>query len=340
MIALTLRDIRVRRGPREVLRVPALDVVEGETLAVLGPNGSGKSTLLLTAALLLDLAGGGIALFGEPALDGRAHVRQRRLTATVFQEPALLDMSARRNIETALALHRVSRPDRRARAGDWLARLGIAHLADALPHTLSGGEAQRVALARAFAVEPRLLFLDEPFSSLDSGTRAELVGELRTLLANEATTTLLVTHDLSETQLLADRVAVLLDGDVAQHNTVEAVFERPLSPAVASFLGYSLIEPSQLPAAIIEAASLTAGVETVGIRSTAVQLVSDATEADSSVCLDGTVTAVQGAHGRGRLIVDVGGAQMAAELPVAAICQLEVGMAVRVLVDPSGVVGW
>jgi ABC-type sulfate/molybdate transport systems ATPase subunit len=213
-------------------------------------------------------------------------------------------------------------------------------LADALPHTLSGGEAQRVALARAFAVEPRLLFLDEPFSSLDSTTRAELVGELRTFLANEATTTLLVTHDLSETQLLADRVAVLIDGDVAQHDTVEAVFERPLSPAVASFLGYSLIEPLQLPAAIIEAASLTAGVETVGIRSTAVQLVSDPTEADSSVCLNGTVTAVQGAHGRGRLIVDVGGAQMAAELPVAAICELEVGMAVQVLVDPSGVVGW
>jgi tungstate transport system ATP-binding protein len=340
MIALTLRDIRVRRGPREVLRVPELDVVEGETLAVLGPNGSGKSTLLLAAALLLDLAGGVVALFGEPALDGRARVRQRRLTATVFQEPALLDMSARRNIETALALHRVSRPDRRARAGDWLARLGVAHLADALPHTLSGGEAQRVALARAFAVEPRLLFLDEPFSSLDSTTRAELVGELRTFLANEATTTLLVTHDLSETQLLADRVAVLLDGDVAQHDTVEAVFERPLSPAVASFLGYSLIKPLQLPAAIIEAASLTAGVETVGIRSTAVQLVSDLTEADSSVCLNGTVTAVQGAHGRGRLIVDVGGAQMAAELPVAAICELEVGMAVQVRVDPSGVVGW
>ena len=116
MTALTFRDIRVRRGPREVLRVPALDVTEGETLALLGPNGAGKSTLLLTGALLLDLAEGQVALFDEPALDGRARVRQRRLTATVFQEPALLDMSARRNIETALALHEVPRTDRRARS--------------------------------------------------------------------------------------------------------------------------------------------------------------------------------------------------------------------------------
>ncbi|MBT5774921.1 MAG: ABC transporter ATP-binding protein [Dehalococcoidia bacterium] len=340
MTALTFRDIRVRRGPREVLRVPALDVTEGETLALLGPNGAGKSTLLLTGALLLDLAEGQVALFDEPALDGRARVRQRRLTATVFQEPALLDMSARRNIETALALHEVPRTDRRARSDHWLARLGVAHLAEALPHTLSGGEAQRVALARAFAVEPRLLFLDEPFSSLDSGTRAELVGELRTLLADEATTTLLVTHDLSETQLLADRVAVLLDGNVAQHGTVEVVLERPLTPAVASFLGYSLIEAMQLPTAVTAAAAIPTSASDIALRPSAVRLVSDATEVKSVYRGDASIVAVQGAHGRGRLLLDLDGARIAADLPIEVIRSFEVGAVVTIEIDPRGLVSW
>jgi tungstate transport system ATP-binding protein len=340
MTALTFRDIRVRRGPREVLRVPTLDVAEGETLALLGPNGAGKSTLLLTGALLLDLTEGQVALFDEPALDGRARVRHRRLTATVFQEPALLDMSARRNMETALALHEVTRADRRARSDHWLARLGVAHLAEALPHSLSGGEAQRVALARAFAVEPRLLFLDEPFSSLDPGTRAELVGELRTLLVDEAITTLLVTHDFSETQLLADRVAVLIDGAVAQHDTVETVLERPLSPAVASFLGYSLIEAMQLPTAVISAAAIPATATTVALSPTAVRLASDSAETHSAYRGDASIVAVQGAHGRGRLLLDLDGARIAADLPIDVIRSFEVGAVVTVEINTGGLVSW
>jgi tungstate transport system ATP-binding protein len=340
MIALAFRDIRVRRGPREVLRVPVLNVAQGETIAVLGPNGAGKSTLLLAGALLLDLAAGDIALFGERALDGRSRLRQRRLTATVFQESALLDMSARRNIETALALHSVPRADRRGRADQWLSRLGVAHLANASPHTLSGGEAQRVALARAFAIQPRLLFLDEPFSSLDPGTRAELVGELRSLLADGSTAALFVTHDLSEAQLLADRVAVLLDGDLAQHDTVEVVWGRPASPAVAAFLGYALVEPTQLPAAVTEAASIPANAGTVAIRPTAVRLSIDRTEIGSAYRGDASIVAVQGAHGRGRLLLDLGEARIAAELPVEEIRSFKVGGIVKIEIDPGGLVSW
>jgi len=334
--ALSFQDVRVRRGPREVLRVSALDVEEGETLALLGPNGAGKSTLLLTGALLLDLAAGEISLFGEPAEGGRGRVRQRRLTATVFQEPALLDMSVRRNLETALALHEVPRRELAARSEHWLARLGVAHLADAQPHTLSGGEAQRVALARAFAVEPRMLFLDEPFSSLDSATRAELVGELRTLLASEGTTALFVTHDVSEVQLLADRVAVILDGELSQHGAVVDVLNRPSSALVGSFLGYAVITRDQLtefPAGFLFVADDAA---TIGIRTKAIDLVRD----DSEGYLEAEVAAVQGAHGRGRLMLAVGQATLAADLPVDEIRQLEVGAVVRIRIDPSGVVTW
>jgi len=213
-------------------------------------------------------------------------------------------------------------------------------LSEALPHTLSGGEAQRVALARAFAVEPRVLFLDEPFSSLDSGTRAELVGDLRTLLAGKSTTTLLVTHDLSETQLLADRAAVLLNGDVAQHDTVETVLERPLSPAVASFLGYSLIDMMQFPAAVLSAAAIPSTASTVALRPTAVRLASAAAEVSGAYRGNASIVAVQGTNGRGRLLLEIGDAHIAAELPIEAIRAFEVGAVVTIEIDPSGLVSW
>lgn len=340
MTALSFRDVRVTRGQREVLRVSALDVDEGETLAILGPNGAGKSTLLLTGALLLDPAAGSVTLFDEPAGRGASRVRQRRLTATVFQEPALLDMSARRNIETALALHEVPRPERRARSDRWLARLGVLHLAEAMPHTLSGGEAQRVALARAFAVGPRVLFLDEPFSSLDPGTRAELVGELRSLLADESTTAVFVTHDLSEAQLLAERVAVLLGGDLAQHDSIDAVFDRPATPEVATFLGYAVVERESLPSVVVEAAGLPDSVRTIGVRPDAVRLVDDDQAGGAIGPIDVVVSAVQGAHGRGRLVLDLGGATLAAELAVQQLRELAVGSPVRIQIDPRGLIGW
>ncbi|MEX2372464.1 MAG: ATP-binding cassette domain-containing protein, partial [Dehalococcoidia bacterium] len=130
--ALALRDLRVRRGRRNVLNVTALDVAPGETVAVLGPNGAGKSTLLLAAALLIP-ASGDIAVFGERAGRGRG-VRLRRMTSTVFQDAGLLDMSARRNIEQALAIHSVPRGERAERARYWLDRLGVSARAEARPH--------------------------------------------------------------------------------------------------------------------------------------------------------------------------------------------------------------
>ncbi|MBM3140075.1 MAG: ATP-binding cassette domain-containing protein, partial [Chloroflexi bacterium] len=239
---LACRDLAVVRGRREVLRLDALEVAAGATVAVLGPNGAGKSTLLLAGALLLPAGRGEVALFGERPRGAADAVRLRRGTATVFQEPGLLDMTAQRNVETALALHGVPRGERGPRALEWLGRLGVRHLAGARPHTLSGGEAQRVSLARAFAVRPRLLFLDEPFSALDPGSHAPLVGELHALLASEGTAALLATHDLSEARLLADRALVLLDGHPAQLGPTREVFDRPAGRAVASFLGYSTVD--------------------------------------------------------------------------------------------------
>ncbi|MGE3856132.1 MAG: ABC transporter ATP-binding protein [Dehalococcoidia bacterium] len=315
--ALDLRGIRVRRGTREVLRLDALSVAPGETLAVLGPNGAGKSTLLLTAALLLEPTAGEVRILGRsPAEAGRTALR--RETATVFQDAALLDMSARENVEVALGLHGVPRGERRARAMHWLERLGVADRSGARPHTLSGGEAQRVSLARAFAVRPRLLFLDEPFASVDTATRAELVGEVRSLLASEGTAALIVTHDHSEAELLAQRALVLVDGAPAQLGAVEELFARPASLEVARFLGYSVV-----PAALLRppASGATPASMWALVPPRAVEVLPSAVE---GAALTGTVTAVQGALGQGRILVDVGlgGGQggaaptVAAELPV------------------------
>jgi tungstate transport system ATP-binding protein len=334
--ALAVRDLRVRRGTREVLRLDALEVAAGETLAVLGPNGAGKSTLLLTAALLLDPAQGEVRIFGRGPSEAPRTVL-RRETATVFQDAALLDMSARANIETALGLHGVPRAERRPRALAWLARLGVAHLAEARPHTLSGGEAQRVSLARAFAVQPRLLFLDEPFASVDYATRAELVGEVRALLASEGTAALLVTHDHSEAELLAQRALVLVDGDLAQLGPVDEVFSRPASLEVARFLGYSVI-PGMLLARLLGVSSeRTWGL----VPPRSVRVVGGGAEAGSTAAgpiAEGTVRAVQGALGQGRVLVDIG-APLAAELPVSDIraLGLQPGVPVSLHIDPTHV---
>lgn len=327
--ALGFEDVRVRRGRREVLRVPELSVHEGETVAVLGPNGAGKSSLLLTAALLLPVTSGTVSLFGEPARP-RELVKLRRQTSTVFQEPALLDMNVRRNLETALSLHGVRRGERRERSEAWLGRLGVAHLAAAMPHTLSGGEARRVSLARAFAIRPRMLFLDEPFSALDVETRAELVGDLRALLRDEGTTALLVTHDHSEAQLLADRSLVLLEGAPAQLAPTADLLEAPESPEVAAFLGYSVVPRRDLPAPIAEAL----GGALIGVPPAAVRLADGGATAE--------VTAVQGAHGQGRLLLRIGNATLAAALSVTEIGarELHPGARVEIEVDPGLLVSW
>jgi ABC-type sulfate/molybdate transport systems ATPase subunit len=200
-----------------------------------------------------------------------------------------------------------------------------------MPHTLSGGEARRVSLARAFAIGPRLLFLDEPFSALDLETRAELVGDLRALLRDEGTTALLVTHDHSEAQLLADRSLVLLDGEPAQSGATGDLFARPAAPAVATFLGYAVVARADLPQSI---ASAVEG-ETVAVPPSAIRLVDDGP-------FEASVTAVQGAHGQGRLLLTVGAATLTAAFAIEEISarQLEAGAHVRIAIDSSKLVSW
>jgi len=239
---LEIKDIVVRREKRTVLDVPALEVKEGEVLAVIGPNGAGKSTLLLAMARLIKPDSGMILLRGQPIEPSR-ELEYRRKTALVLQEPLLLNDSVFNNIAIGLQLHGLPRREIEQRVHHWLERLGIVHLAKRRARTLSGGEAQRASLGRAFALQPDLLLLDEPFSALDAPTRQSLLEELQSLLAETHQTAVFVTHDLDEALMLGQRVAVLLNGKLRQVGEPRQVFQAPADPEVAAFVGVETVLP-------------------------------------------------------------------------------------------------
>ncbi|WP_166349724.1 ABC transporter ATP-binding protein [Phytoactinopolyspora limicola] len=203
-----------------------------------GSSGAGKTTLLrCVAGLEAPAPPAHITFDGHVWNDGRHRLPARkRGVAYLFQDHALfphLDVDA----NVAYGLTDLPRPQRRERAGRALVAAGAAHLSGRATTNLSGGEAQRVALARALAPHPRLLLLDEPLSALDGPTRSRLRAELRSILVEAGTPTLLVTHDRTEALTLGDRIVVLVDGRVHQQGTVEEVFSRPATPRVAEVVG-------------------------------------------------------------------------------------------------------
>jgi len=223
-VVLEARGIQIVRGKREILNIDRFSLSEGETVALIGPNGAGKSTLLQVMALLLKPARGVVEFRGAPANGGNVLALRRRM-AVVFQEPLLLDTTVAGNVAAGLKLRGVPGPEIKKRVAYWLERLGINHLAGRRARQLSGGESRRVSLARAFALEPEVLFLDEPFSALDFPTRLSLLNELGKLLRDTGVTTVFVTHDFSEVPYLTDRVAVLKEGRLVQTGTFEEVFK-------------------------------------------------------------------------------------------------------------------
>jgi putative ABC transport system ATP-binding protein len=191
-------------GPVVILQGADLTVSPGERVAIVGPSGSGKSSLIAVAAGLEKPTAGVVRLFGEDVSalneDGRARLRRGR-AALVFQSFHLLpNMTAEENVAAPLEIARRARP--RATARDWLDRVGLSGRLTHYPHQLSGGEQQRVALARALAVEPELLFADEPTGNLDQDTAAQVADLMFALLAETHAALVLVTHD----ETLAARV--------------------------------------------------------------------------------------------------------------------------------------
>jgi len=220
---------------RKVLGITSLQVYPHESLIVIGPNGSGKTTLLLALALLLNPSAGVLSYKGVP-VQPSAVLQLRRRLAVAFQESLLLNSSVLENVTLGLRLRGVKGREVNVRAMKWLDRFGVASLAKRQAKTLSGGEAKRVSLARAFVLEPEVLFLDEPFSALDSPTRQSLLEDFERVLRETKVTTVMVTHDRNEALVLADRVAVLMNGSISQVGTPEEVFGAPANEEVAGFV--------------------------------------------------------------------------------------------------------
>jgi osmoprotectant transport system ATP-binding protein len=229
-----LRDVSVRRGSRVVVDSVSLVVEPSELLVLIGPSGAGKSTLLSTLNRLIEPSQGDVLIDGR-AVRGAPPHELRRGIGYCFQGLGLfphLDVAENIAITPRLLGWDSARIEQRVL--ELLGRVGLdPSLMKRLPRQLSGGQAQRVAVARALAANPPLLLLDEPFGALDPNTRALLQEELRSLQAALGTTTLFVSHDLAEALLLADRIAVLVDGRLVQVGAPREIIERPASEAVS-----------------------------------------------------------------------------------------------------------
>lgn len=212
----------------------------GELLALIGPSGSGKSTVLRTIAGLQSVANARVSCNQQLWLDTSTGLHlspQKRKVGMVFQHYALFPhKSALDNV--MLAIQNRTADQRRQQAMEWLARTNMSGLENRKPHELSGGQRQRVALARALAREPAALLLDEPFSAVDQQTRRKLYRELAQLRSDLHVPILLVTHDISEVQQLADSLCLIHRGRTLQQGKVQEVISAPRSKEVAKLLGH------------------------------------------------------------------------------------------------------
>jgi iron(III) transport system ATP-binding protein len=241
---LELRDAIRRFGDRGALDGVSFALEEGEIGCLLGPSGCGKTTALRCIAGFETLDAGSVLSRGRLLAGPGVHVApHERGIGLVFQDHALFPhLTARGNVEFGLL--RLTRTERRTRAGAMLELVGLGDCMDAYPAELSGGQQQRVALARALAPRPSTVLLDEPFASLDVALRERLVGELRTLLKSLGATALVVTHDQQDAFALADRVGLLRAGRLEQWGTPYDLYHRPDSRFAAEFVGQASFLPA------------------------------------------------------------------------------------------------
>jgi ABC-type Fe3+/spermidine/putrescine transport system ATPase subunit len=226
---------RYKKGDEPALSDLTLPVEPGELVTLLGPSGCGKTTALKLVAGLLSPTGGDVLVDGRSVLGTPP---ERREAAMVFQKPLLFPhMSVESNVGFGLKMRGVERDETTRRIRTALRRVRMEGFADRRPDELSGGQQQRVALARALVTEPRLLLLDEPFSALDANLREEMRALVKELQRGGDHTTVFVTHDQEEAVVLADRIALLFDGELRMYDRPQAFYDRPRSREVAEFFG-------------------------------------------------------------------------------------------------------
>jgi tungstate transport system ATP-binding protein len=238
---VSIENLKVELGGASILDIPSFSIAEKEFVSLIGPNGSGKSTLLLVLNSLLKPAAGRVVFRGEEISSREAAFRYRRKVSMVFQEPLLFDTTVYKNVASGLKIRGIKRDVIRDRVMQYLKCFNIEHLADRSARKLSGGEAQRTSLARAFAIEPEMIFLDEPFSALDPPTRNALTDDLEKIVRETGITAVMVSHDQSEALRMSDRIAVMHSGQIVQSGLPSVVMNNPVNEFVANFVGMETV---------------------------------------------------------------------------------------------------
>ncbi|WP_312468898.1 ABC transporter ATP-binding protein [Neobacillus sp.] len=232
---IELKNITFKAQNKTILDIPEFQINAGEFLGIMGPNGAGKSTLLKVVSLLEQQTSGEILYLGQVIPIGNAPLELRRKFSIALQQSLLLDGTVFHNIAIGLSLRKISKSVIKEKVEHWMELFGISHLAKKNALYLSGGEAQRVNLARAMIVEPEILFLDEPFSSLDFPTKIKLMEDFKGIIEAAQTTAVFVSHDLMEINYLTNRLAIIVNGEVKQSGPTPRVLEHPNS-STSSFL--------------------------------------------------------------------------------------------------------
>ncbi|MBW3636219.1 MAG: ABC transporter ATP-binding protein [Armatimonadetes bacterium] len=244
MVSLQFQNIQKRFDSTVVVRDLSLQINEGELFFLLGPSGCGKTTCLRMVAGFYQPDGGQLLFDDRPMNAVPPH---KRNTGMVFQNYALWPhLTVKGNVEYGLKVRKIAKAEREKRVQDALEMVRLGPLSDRYPSQMSGGQQQRVALARALVIRPDMLLLDEPLSNLDAQLRLEMRAEIKRLHKETGTTALYVTHDQEEALSIADRVAVLKDGDLMQVGAPRELYRHPRSRFVAEFIGETNFLPAKI----------------------------------------------------------------------------------------------
>jgi iron(III) transport system ATP-binding protein len=240
MSFLDVKNTSVAYGSNTVVDDVSIQLQQGEIGCLLGPSGCGKTTLLRAIAGFEPVKSGEIHLDEKLVSQvGKSLPPEKRHIGMVFQDFALFPhLSVADNIR--FGIRHLKRSEQKQRIDELLVLIGLEKMRSRFPHELSGGQQQRIALARALAPKPRLLLLDEPFSSMDVELRAELAKEVRQILKKENITAILVSHDQNEAFAMADNIGVMRDGKLQQWDSAYDLYHIPANPFVADFVGHGV----------------------------------------------------------------------------------------------------
>ncbi len=234
-MAVQVVDLSKNYGPVAALKSVSLEIESGQYFVLLGPSGGGKTTLLRLIGGFIRPSGGRILLHGH---DVSELPPNKRPTSMVFQSYALFPhMTVAGNVGYGLKLRRLPKAEIRDKVAGMLDLVGLAGYGERMPHELSGGQQQRVQLARSIVLEADILLLDEPLAALDAKLRKEMCLELKHIQDKLGITFIHVTHNQEEAMTVADRIAIIADGELVEQGTPRDVYERPVKRFTADFIG-------------------------------------------------------------------------------------------------------